>query len=715
MTISPPQENLRSLGRCMDPCSALAVVAPGDEKQQGGEREESARLYVWPHMTGISGPVDKRPLLLVIGSGSPIWREYLLRSMSKDCDIWLFSAVDVTWETPYVVGSTKLDALDHAAAVEAAEAVHRRLGVSGVLSYDEIRVPIAAAVADALGLPGGGLEAVAACRDKAATRRAFTAAGVPQPYSYAVSSLEEATERAAALGYPVVVKPRALAGSLGVTLVASAEDLPAAYTATRGVEFTELPRLEAGVLVESFADGPEISIDSACHNGRVTPLFVARKKTGFAPHFEEVGHVVSARDPLLTDPEITRILQDAHTALGLSTLMTHTEVRLTGTGPKVIEVNARLGGDLIPYTAQLATGVDYGDIAARLALGIAPTAPELPLRTAQIDFLYPGTDIEVEALTVGEDGLPTEVHTVIALVGAGRKLRLPPRDHVRGRFAVVITAAGTPEACEAAKVLAEKHVELPVRRSTSRQSRERPPAFPALILQVLMNTSTQDAVLLLDPVNKGANFKSAVRERGLAIVSVYTLEPAELHGRWTTHTVGDDVTLYASQAGPSPWMNRKKVRDDRAQSRCDTCPPRRRTPSRGGAGGPRGGSPGALSGRAGGRAGLARHRRGRGDAARRPGPGRGDIRGEEHSRGAAVRRGGLDERRVCGSRRRDQRVARPPRQQPRRAEGRERQGADARDPARLRGRRGRRRPCLHSGRSEGIRRRGGLPGHPQAR
>lgn len=63
-----------------------------------------------------------------------------------------------------------------------------------------------------------------------------------------------------------------------------------------------------------------------------------------------------------------------------------------------------------------------------------------------------------------------------------------------------------------------------------------------------MNTSTQDAVLLLDPVNKGANFKPAARERGLAIVSVYTLEPAELHGRWTAHAAGDDVTLYASEA-----------------------------------------------------------------------------------------------------------------------------------------------------------------------
>ncbi|MGC0339090.1 ATP-grasp domain-containing protein [Streptomyces sp. SLBN-8D4] len=402
----------------------------------------------------------KNPPVLVIGSGSPIWREYLLRSISESCDIWLFSVGEVTWESPYIVGSTQVDTLDAAATIRAAIDLNQRLGLGGVLSYDEIRVPVAAAVAEALGLPGGGAEAVASCRDKALTRQKFAAAGVPQPSSYAVSSVEEAAARAASIGYPVVVKPRALAGSMGVALVESPEALPAAYASTRSAEFSELPRLEDGVLVESFADGPEISIDAACHNGTVYPLFVARKKTGFAPYFEEVGHVVSARDPLLEDPEIVRVLQAAHTALGLSTLMTHTEIRLTSAGPKVIEVNARLGGDLIPYTAQQATGVDYGMVAARLAQGIAPQREELPERTAQIDFLYPVTHLQVEALEVTEDGLPAEVHRIIPLVGPGRKLRIPPQEHVRGRYAVIITVAPTPEACDEARAAAEKQVQL---------------------------------------------------------------------------------------------------------------------------------------------------------------------------------------------------------------------------------------------------------------
>lgn len=47
--------------------------------------------------------------------------------------------------------------------------------------------------------------------------------------------------------------------------------------------------------------------------------------------------------------------------LGLGPGITHTELKLTARGPVFVEVNARLGGDLIPYLGMLATvGLDGG-------------------------------------------------------------------------------------------------------------------------------------------------------------------------------------------------------------------------------------------------------------------------------------------------------------------------------------------------------------------
>ena len=49
------------------------------------------------------------------------------------------------------------------------------------------------------------------------------------------------------------------------------------------------------------------------------------------------------------DAQLLDLLQQAPRALGFTRRVTHTEVKLTPDGPRVIEVNARLGGDLIPY------------------------------------------------------------------------------------------------------------------------------------------------------------------------------------------------------------------------------------------------------------------------------------------------------------------------------------------------------------------------------
>src|ERR1700722_132171 len=62
----------------------------------------------------------------------------------------------------------------------------------------------------------------------------------------------------------------------------------------------------------------------------------------------------------------------AHDVLGVTDGITHAEYKLTPDGPKVIELNARLGGDLIPYLGLLGSGIDPGLAAAAVACGQRP-------------------------------------------------------------------------------------------------------------------------------------------------------------------------------------------------------------------------------------------------------------------------------------------------------------------------------------------------------
>lgn len=300
--------------------------------------------------------------------------------------------------------------------------------VAGIICYDESRIVATASVAQALGLPTSPAEAIERCRDKHLTRQALDAAGVAQATSVAVRSEEEAASAAARLGYPVVLKPRNLAASFGVTRADSAEELAVAYARARAVILPETPeQYEDDVLIEEYLDGPEISIDVACFDGRVAPLVVAHKECAFAPAFEEVGHVVDGADALLQDGHLHELLRRAHLAVGFSTGMTHVELRRTVDGFKVIEINARLGGDLIPYLGQLATGVDLSLVAAAIACGQAPDLTPSASRVAAVRFYYPEEDLVVGEVRIEVELLPAGVEQAAVLATPGQHLKLPPR------------------------------------------------------------------------------------------------------------------------------------------------------------------------------------------------------------------------------------------------------------------------------------------------
>jgi biotin carboxylase len=406
-----------------------------------------------------AGPSPDLPLLLLIGSSAQRSREFVLQSVTAGYRLWLLQPAAVSWEAPYVVGSTAVDNTDARELVAAAREVAERHDVAGVLCYDEGLVWPAASVSVALGLPGSPPEAVAACRDKNATRVALERAGVPQPVSIAVQDLDEALAAAEKIGLPVVVKPRGLAGSMGVALARTTAEVVAAHAAASAVSYPGVPVFDVPVLVEEYVDGPEISIEAALVDGRCVPLAVARKRIGFAPFFEEVGHVVDGADPLLDDPELLAALRDAHAALGFHTGVTHTEFRLGPRGPRLIEVNARLGGDMIPHLAHLATGIDVARVAADIAAGRAPDTAARHRRAAAVRFLYPEHDLLVERVVVHRDRFTPQVQRATALADPGRVLRLPPRGYI-ARYGSLVTLADTPGEAEAALEVGTAVVEV---------------------------------------------------------------------------------------------------------------------------------------------------------------------------------------------------------------------------------------------------------------
>ncbi|MFE2889511.1 ATP-grasp domain-containing protein [Streptomyces sp. NPDC059272] len=396
---------------------------------------------------------QKTSVLLVIGIGSQKdrdsrpYREHLLAGAARAYPLWLVETDELTWQAPYAVGSSVVPERTTEALVATCREVAARHDVKGVMCPDEGLLLAAAHVVADLGLPGAALDAVRACRDKKRGRRLMTDAGLLQPSHTSVRSAEELHAVTEEYGFPVVLKPRALGASSGVIKVEGPAQVDDAFAVTTSAHYPGIERYP-DIMVEEYLEGPEISVDGSVVDGAYEPYIVAHKRIGPEPFFVETGHVVTAEDPALRDPQILDLLQRAHKALGFHHGMTHAEIKFTARGPVVIEINGRPGGDLIPRLGWLAAGVDLGWIAAHVAVGTRPPGPtarstarrEGP-RTVGIRFCCPTQDCTVTGIDLPRPEEYDGLVEAASLVEAGDQLHCPPADYV-SRFAYLI-ATGT--------------------------------------------------------------------------------------------------------------------------------------------------------------------------------------------------------------------------------------------------------------------------------
>ncbi|HEX5113983.1 MAG TPA: ATP-grasp domain-containing protein [Pseudonocardiaceae bacterium] len=393
----------------------------------------------------------ERPLLLVVGTGMRTYREYLLRSISTKFRVHLFNSVAPEWEKEYLHGWTVLESTtDGPAMAEAAAKLNAEEPIAGVLCWDEVRIHATTFIARELGLRNGDPDVVWGLRDKGTTRRRLATAGVPQPMSVPVKTVDDAVAAAERVGYPAILKPRGLGASLGVIRVENAQEIRDNFAFTASAEGPEPVVFDTDqpILVEELVTGEEISVDSVIQNGVVTPLYLGRKVVGYPPYAEEIGHFVDAADPLLTDPALAAVLQDTHTALNFTDGITHAEFMLTADGPKVIEVNGRLGGDMIPYLGLLTSGIDPGIVAASAACGMVADLTPSRKRVAAIRFFYvEKEDSTIESLSFDRTNLPDSIDKVIAVAQPGAVVSPPPKGTVWGRIAFATATGDSREDC----------------------------------------------------------------------------------------------------------------------------------------------------------------------------------------------------------------------------------------------------------------------------
>lgn len=270
--------------------------------------------------------------------------------------------------------------------------LHTALRFDGVVSSCDYYLPTVAAVAAELGLPGPSRTAMAAACDKARTRRICAAAGIPGPEFAIAAESSDVLEAARRIGYPVVVKPIDLCGGMFVRRVDDADQLDAALAEIAGFPVNARGQRRAPeVLVEECLDGPEFSVETVTFGGRTTVVGVTDKQVTGAPWFIEAGHMFPATLEPEAETAITETARAAIAALGLDNTVAHTEIKLTASGARLVEVNPRPAGNRITELVRRVTGIDLAAVCADVALGREPKLTPVPtgVGSAAISFLVP--------------------------------------------------------------------------------------------------------------------------------------------------------------------------------------------------------------------------------------------------------------------------------------------------------------------------------------
>ncbi len=309
----------------------------------------------------------------------------------------------------------------------------------GLVTYLDADMSTFAQVAEKLNLPFHSVATSSSLTDKAEQRRVLKEAGLATPPFVAISpneTRESIAEIVSDIRWPAVLKPRSAQGSRYTFFV---EDERRLTELLQSLGPERPPMVLRGTsptthreMGDAYAD--YVSVESIVADGVVSHLAVTGRFP-LAENFRETGFFIPAA---LNGAELAAVLDLAVLAiraLGVTVGCLHSEIKFTPDGPRIIEVNGRVGGG-VPEMLERAAGVALVELTLRLALG-ERVQIDGPVSTERIGyrlFLQPppvsATVATIEGLDAVSDHPGVDAITVHQGPGAVLDWRDGSRNHI---------------------------------------------------------------------------------------------------------------------------------------------------------------------------------------------------------------------------------------------------------------------------------------------
>jgi biotin carboxylase len=267
----------------------------------------------------------------------------------KDKAAWPLESIDEVFYMP-----DKNHEWNRADTVKAVSYLARTRALDRVVALDDFDVEMAAALREHLRIPGMGETTVRHFRDKLAMRMKARESGLNVPEFVHVLNYDAVRRFMESVPAPWVLKPRSLAGAIGIKKIASAAEFWPAVEA--------LGDMQSFYLLEHFVEGDIFHVDSIVSERQV--LFSIASGYGRPPM--EVSHgggIFTTRILERESEDAAQLLaanRDVMASLGMVRGVSHTEFIKAREGGRIffLETSARVGGAHIVELVEAASGLN---------------------------------------------------------------------------------------------------------------------------------------------------------------------------------------------------------------------------------------------------------------------------------------------------------------------------------------------------------------------
>ena len=316
--------------------------------------------------------------------------DFLREAKRQGCEVVLLTSLKLKdtakWPTGSVDEIFYMPDRDHewnrADVIKSVSYLARTRDFDRIVALDDFDVELAAALREHLRIPGIGETQVRLFRDKLAMRMGARDAGIRVPEFISVVNHPRLSAFLDRVPGPWVLKPRSMAGAIGIKKIHSAEEL--------WPQLETLGDMQSHYLLEQFVPGDVFHVDTLIHDNR----FVFNIASGYGRPPMEVSHGggvfttrILERDGAIAS-QLLEVNRRLLTSFGLSRGVSHTEFIKAHRDGEIyfLETSARVGGAHIADLIEAAAGVNLWAEWAK----IEASTPERPYQLPQPRQDYAG-------------------------------------------------------------------------------------------------------------------------------------------------------------------------------------------------------------------------------------------------------------------------------------------------------------------------------------